>query len=45
MNNIYNDPAYAEIQQIMHKRYVEMRKKYGDSDELDKQFIDRYVNR
>ncbi len=45
MNNIYNDPAYAEIQQMMHKRYDEMRKKYGDSDALDKQFIDNYVNR
>jgi arylsulfatase A-like enzyme len=45
MNNIYDDPAYAELQEMMHKRYDEMREKYGDSDELDKQFIDSYVNR
>ena len=45
MNNIYDEPAYAEIQEIMHKRYDEMREKYGDSDALDKQFIDSYVNR
>ena len=44
-NNIYNELAYAEIQKMMHKRYDEMREKYGDSDTLDKQFIDSYVNR
>ena len=40
MNNIYNDPEYADIQSMMHKRFEEMRDKYGDSDELDQQAIE-----
>ena len=39
MNNIYDDPAYAELKEMMHKRYDEMREKYGDSDELDLSLI------
>ena len=45
MNNIYNDPEYADIQSMMHKRFEEMREKYGDSDELDQQAIESYINR
>ena len=45
MKNIYDDPAYADVQQMMHNRFNEMREKYGDSDELDQQFIERYINR
>ena len=45
MNNIYNDPEYADIQSMMHKRFEEMREKYGDSDELDQQAIENYINR
>jgi predicted outer membrane protein len=45
MNNIYNDPAYADVQSTMHKRYDEMREKYGDTDALDQQFIESYLNR
>lgn len=44
MTNIYNDPAYADIQRLMHKRLKEMREKYGDNDELDQSNLERYLN-
>ncbi len=39
MKSVYNDPAYAKVQQELHARLTELRKKYGDSDELDQKFI------
>lgn len=34
MNNIYDDPAFAEVRGMLHKRLGELRQQYGDSDEL-----------
>ena len=44
MKNIYNDPNYSEVQKMMHKRFEEMRDKYGDSDELDQMHIENYLS-
>lgn len=43
MQSVYDDPAYAAVQEEMHKRLVEMREKYGDSDELDQMHLERYL--
>ena len=43
MNNIYDDPAFTEIKNQMHKRLSKLRIKYGDSDEMDKMHLDRYL--
>ena len=43
MNNVYDDPDYAEVRENMHARLVEMRKKYGDSDELNEMHLARYL--
>ncbi|WP_425637844.1 sulfatase family protein [Algoriphagus yeomjeoni] len=43
MNNVYDDPAYAEVREMMHKKFVEVREKYGDSDANDKRFLDEYM--
>ncbi len=43
MQNVYNDPAYKEIKKEMHERLVEIRLKYGDSDSLDQQHLQRYL--
>lgn len=43
MHNVYNDPAYAEVQQDLRKRLDELRAKYGDSDALDKKYLDDYL--
>lgn len=33
MNNIYDDPAYASVQQDLHAQLEELRIKYGETDE------------
>ncbi len=39
MKSIYDDPAYADVRKDLLKRLTELRKQYGDSDELDQAFI------
>lgn len=41
MNSIYDNPDYAQIQEMLHKRLRELRNQYGDSDELSQGFIDQ----
>ena len=43
MNNIYNNPEYASVQENMHKRLLELRKKYGDSDALTQENLNRFL--
>jgi arylsulfatase A-like enzyme len=45
MNNIYGDPEYDNIKEMMHKRLVEMRNKYGDSDDLNEMHLERYLSK
>ena len=44
MKNVYSDPAYADVQQMMHKRLDEMREKYGDTDANDQRYLDAYLD-
>ncbi len=39
MKSVYNDPAYADVQAMLHRRLEELRAEYGDSDELNRHFI------
>ena len=43
MKNVYDDPKYLEIRKNMHKRLIEMRNKYGDSDQLNQMHLERYL--
>jgi arylsulfatase A-like enzyme len=43
MKSVYNDPAYAEIQKMLHKKLTEIRAKYGDSDANDQKFIKKFL--
>jgi len=43
MHNIYDDPAYKEVQATMHQRLKEIRVKYKDSDSLDDLNLKRYL--
>jgi len=45
MNNVYDDPAYAEIVKELTSKLADMRVKYKDSEELDQYNIDRFLNR
>ena len=42
MNNVYHDPAYADVVKDLHQKLVAMRVKYEDSEELDQMYIDKY---
>lgn len=42
MNNVYNDPKYADIIAELKTRLAALRVKYKDSKELDQQYIDKY---
>ena len=42
MNNVYNDPAYADIVAQLKESLQELRVKYKDSPELDQMYIDKY---
>jgi arylsulfatase A-like enzyme len=44
MKNIYDDPKYAKVQKMMHKRLAELREHYGDSDENDQKFLKAYLD-
>jgi len=44
LNNVYNDPAYADVQEMMHKKLDYARNYYGDSDANDQRFLKEYLN-
>jgi arylsulfatase A-like enzyme len=43
MNNVFDDPNYADIRADLMVRLENLRKKYKDSEELDQYFIDQYI--
>lgn len=43
MNSVYDDPEYADVREMMHKKLTETRNYYGDSDELNQKFLDAYL--
>ncbi len=42
MQSVYGDPEYSEIQAMLHRRLEELRDQFGDSDELNKKFIEAH---
>lgn len=45
MNNVYKDPAYAEVVKELHVKLEELRVKYKDSDALNQQNINKYMKK
>jgi arylsulfatase A-like enzyme len=43
MNNVYDQAGYAVVQAALHKKLEEVRASYGDSDELDQEHLNRYL--
>ena len=43
MNNLYGNPDYKQIQKQMHAKLIEVREKYGDSDEIDQMHLKRFL--
>lgn len=44
LKNVYDDPAYADVREKLHKELEAMRKKYGDSDALDQKYINTFMD-
>jgi len=44
MNNVYDDPDYADVVKELKTKLTELRVKYKDSPELDQKYIDIYQN-
>ena len=42
MNNVYDDPAYANTVKELKEQLIALRKKYKDSEGLDQKYIDLY---
>ena len=34
LQNVYNDPAYAEVQEMMHEKLSALRDQYQDNDSV-----------
>ncbi|MBN2281254.1 MAG: sulfatase [Candidatus Marinimicrobia bacterium] len=45
INNVYNDPSYAEIVRKLKKQLSDLRIKYGDSHELDQKYLTQYLEK
>ncbi|UXX81052.1 sulfatase [Reichenbachiella carrageenanivorans] len=45
LNNVFNDPAYAEVVRALKTKLEVLRKKYGDSDRLSDEYIERYMSK
>lgn len=44
LKNVYDDPAYAEIQADLHKQLDGLREKYGDNSQISQRYIDEYLD-
>lgn len=44
MHNAYNDVEYTSVKEDMHKQLEKMRIKYGDSDALNEENLERYLS-
>ncbi|MEX2566252.1 MAG: sulfatase [Cyclobacteriaceae bacterium] len=44
MNNVYDDPSYAEVREELHQKLEDLREKYGDSDEMNQKYLDAYLD-
>jgi len=42
LNNVYADPAYADVVKELHLKLDDLRVLYKDSPELDQKYIDMY---
>lgn len=45
MKNIYDDPSYNKIRESLHKKLINLREKYEDTDELDRTLIEQAINK
>ena len=44
LKNVYDDPAYAEIQAELHEKLDGLREKYGDNSEISQKYLNEYLD-
>ncbi|WP_291777112.1 sulfatase [Cecembia sp.] len=44
LTNVYDDPAYKEIREKLHRDLDALREKYGDSSEISQNLLERYLD-
>lgn len=44
LNNVYDDPEYAEVRKRLHEELEKIRIKYGDSDALNQKYIEVFLD-
>ena len=44
LTNEYDNPDYTSIKEKLHKELEEIRKKYGDNDELNQKYINTFMD-
>src|SRR5690606_4284776 len=44
LRNVYDDPAYRDVRDQLHKRLEELRAHYGDSDSLNTYYLNAYLD-
>lgn len=45
LNNVYNDPAFKDIRQKLHRELKALREKYGDSSEISQKLLEEYLDK
>ena len=45
MKNIYQDPAYSDVKDMLHNKLEELRQFYGDSDELNEKYLNDFLEK
>jgi len=44
MKNVYDDPTYADVREMMHEKLDYARNYYGDSDVSDQKYLKAYLD-
>ncbi|HCX74234.1 MAG TPA: sulfatase [Algoriphagus sp.] len=44
LQNVYDDPAYAQVKKELHQKLDDLRKKYGDNSEISQRYLNEYLD-
>ncbi len=44
LRNVYDDPAYGDVRERLHRELEQIRARYGDSDSLNRHYIDVFLD-
>ena len=45
MNNVYDDPSYAEVRERLHQLLRELRIQYKDTDDVTQKMLEEDIDR